>query len=164
MSSATVGTVEGSKTQGQVRKRRTIRKSQDAFRTIGEASGELELKPHVLRFWETKFTQLAPMKRADGRRYYRPSDMMLLRVLKHLLHEQCMTIKEAGEFLGTQEARVLLKGMTGPSVQDLQDALSIAFAGHALVGGSADSSPGHEVKVYVGIDRVAGQLIETEPG
>ena len=50
-------------------------KSSDAFRTIGEAASELGLKTHVLRFWETKFDDLKPMKRADGRRYYRPEDM-----------------------------------------------------------------------------------------
>ena len=57
-------------------------KSAEAFRTIGEAATELGLKTHVLRFWETKFDNLRPMKRPDGRRYYRPEDMELLRQLQ----------------------------------------------------------------------------------
>ncbi len=77
-------------------------KSPEAFRTIGEASEELGLKPHVLRFWETRFTALAPMKRPDGRRYYRPEDMALLRTLKHLLHEQGLTIRGALKVLREQ--------------------------------------------------------------
>ena len=70
-------------------------KSAEAFRTIGEAAAELGLKTHVLRFWETKFDNLRPMKRADGRRFYRPDDMELLRKLQNLLHVQGLTIRGA---------------------------------------------------------------------
>lgn len=70
-------------------------KDADAFRTIGEAANELGLKPHVLRFWETKFDNLTPLKRADGRRYYRPGDMEVLRTLQNLLHVQGLTIRGA---------------------------------------------------------------------
>src|ERR1700754_100950 len=70
-------------------------KSADAFRTIGEAAAELGLKTHVLRFWETKFDNLRPMKRPDGRRFYRPDDMELLRRLQNLLHVQGLTIRGA---------------------------------------------------------------------
>ena len=70
-------------------------KSADAFRTIGEAAAELGLKTHVLRFWETKFDNLRPMKRPDGRRFYRPDDMELLRKLQNLLHVQGLTIRGA---------------------------------------------------------------------
>src|SRR5690348_17491045 len=70
-------------------------KSADAFRTIGEAAAELGLKTHVLRFWETKFDNLKPMKRPDGRRYYRPDDMEMLRKLQNLLHVQGLTIRGA---------------------------------------------------------------------
>lgn len=68
-------------------------KSRDAFRTIGEVAEEMDLPAHVLRFWESKFTQIRPVKRAGGRRYYRPDDVALLAGIKVLLHDQGMTIK-----------------------------------------------------------------------
>jgi DNA-binding transcriptional MerR regulator len=68
-------------------------KASDAFRTISEAAEELDLQQHVLRFWETRFTQIKPLKRGGGRRYYRPDDMDFLRGLKHLLHGERYTIK-----------------------------------------------------------------------
>lgn len=68
-------------------------KSPDAFRTISEVSEWLDTPAHVLRFWESKFTQIKPVKRAGGRRYYRPEDMELLGGIKALLHDQGMTIK-----------------------------------------------------------------------
>ena len=68
-------------------------KSRDAFRTISEVAEWLDTQPHVLRFWESKFSQVRPVKRAGGRRYYRPADMMLLGGIKRLLHDDGMTIK-----------------------------------------------------------------------
>lgn len=68
-------------------------KAQDAFRTIGEVSEELDVPKHVLRFWEGRFTQLKPMKRGGGRRFYRPEDVALLRGIHHLLHKSGYTIK-----------------------------------------------------------------------
>ena len=68
-------------------------KSADAFRTISEVAGELDLPRHVLRFWETRFPQIKPLKRAGGRRYYRPRDIAILRAIKHLLYEQGYTIR-----------------------------------------------------------------------
>jgi DNA-binding transcriptional MerR regulator len=68
-------------------------KSADAFRTISEVADWLETPAHVLRFWESKFSQVKPVKRAGGRRYYRPADMLLLGGIKKLLHDDGMTIK-----------------------------------------------------------------------
>jgi DNA-binding transcriptional MerR regulator len=68
-------------------------KSRDAFRTISEVADWLDTPTHVLRFWESKFAQVKPVKRAGGRRYYRPADMELLGGIKKLLHEDGMTIK-----------------------------------------------------------------------
>lgn len=68
-------------------------KANDAFRTIGEVSDELDVPKHVLRFWEGKFPQLKPMKRGGGRRFYRPEDVTLLRGIHHLLHAAGYTIK-----------------------------------------------------------------------
>jgi len=74
-------------------------KSADAFRTISEVAEWLDTPAHVLRFWESKFTQIKPVKRAGGRRYYRPADMRLLGGIKKLLHEDGMTIKGAQKVL-----------------------------------------------------------------
>lgn len=112
-------------------------KSADAFRTIGEAAAELGLKTHVLRFWETKFGNLRPMKRPDGRRFYRPDDMELLRKLQNLLHVQGLTIRGAikvldgdtGEQPGaaagveTEGAEEMTVPAEGASVRELQEAV-----------------------------------------
>ena len=68
-------------------------KSPNAFRTISEASDEVGAPQHVLRFWETKFPFLTPLKRAGGRRFYRPQDIVVLKAVKRLLHEEGLTIK-----------------------------------------------------------------------
>ena len=68
-------------------------KSADAFRTISEVAEWLETETHVLRFWESKFSQIKPVKRAGGRRYYRPKDMLIIGGIKKLLHEDGLTIK-----------------------------------------------------------------------
>lgn len=74
-------------------------KAPDAFRTISEVSSILDTPAHVLRFWESKFSQIKPIKRAGARRYYRPEDVALLAGIKKLLHEQGMTIKGAQKLL-----------------------------------------------------------------
>jgi DNA-binding transcriptional MerR regulator len=70
-----------------------VAKGPDAFRTISEAADELHVPQHVLRFWETKFTFIKPMKRAGGRRFYRPADIAVLRGVRRLLHDEGYTIK-----------------------------------------------------------------------
>lgn len=74
-------------------------KSPDAYRTISEAGEEAGLPPHVLRFWESKFAQLKPIKRAGGRRMYRPQDILLLKGLRRLLYNEGYTIKGAQKYL-----------------------------------------------------------------
>jgi DNA-binding transcriptional MerR regulator len=70
-----------------------VAKGPEAFRTISEAADELHVPQHVLRFWETKFAFIRPMKRAGGRRFYRPSDIAVLRGVRRLLHDEGYTIK-----------------------------------------------------------------------
>ncbi|MEM6383756.1 MAG: MerR family transcriptional regulator [Pseudomonadota bacterium] len=77
-------------------------KSPDAFRTISEAADVLDLPQHVLRFWETRFSQIKPMKRSGGRRYYRPTDIAMLRGIRHLLYEEGYTIKGVQRILREQ--------------------------------------------------------------
>ncbi len=74
-------------------------KAREAFRTISEVADWLNTQPHVLRFWESKFSQVKPVKRAGGRRYYRPSDMALLGGIKKLLHDDGLTIKGVQKIL-----------------------------------------------------------------
>jgi DNA-binding transcriptional MerR regulator len=82
-------------------------KSPDAFRTISEAAEDLDLPQHVLRFWETRFPQIKPLKRGGGRRYYRPDDVELLRVIKQLLYGEGYTIKGVQKLFKEQGARAV---------------------------------------------------------
>lgn len=79
-----------------------MNKSPDAFRTITEVAEWLDTPAHVLRFWESRFSQIKPVKRAGGRRYYRPTDMLLLGGIKKLLHDDCTTIKAVQSLLREQ--------------------------------------------------------------
>jgi len=80
-------------------------KSSAAFRTISEVAEELDVAQHVLRFWESKFPQVRPLKRGGGRRYYRPEDIELLRDIRTLLYEEGYTIKGAQKLLRQRRAR-----------------------------------------------------------
>jgi DNA-binding transcriptional MerR regulator len=88
-------------------------KSPDAFRTISEVADWLGIQAHVLRFWESKFTQVKPIKRAGGRRYYRPADMLLLGGIKKLLHDDGLTIKGVQKLL-REEGMSHVAGMSTP--------------------------------------------------
>ncbi len=101
-------------------------KSPEAFRTISEVSTDLSLPQHVLRFWETRFAQIKPMKRGGGRRLYRPDHVALLRGIKALLYDDGMTIKGVQKVLrekrtktviarGTANAELTLKSATPPA-------------------------------------------------
>ncbi len=99
-----VASAEGG-TNGTARQRAGARppKSAAAFRTISEVAGELDVAQHVLRFWESKFPQVRPLKRGGGRRYYRPEDIDLLRQIRSLLYEEGYTIKGAQKLLKGQK-------------------------------------------------------------
>ncbi len=83
-------------------------KSPEAFRTISEVSKDLSLPQHVLRFWETKFVQIKPIKRGGGRRYYRPEDVRLLRGIKSLLYNDGYTIRGVQKVIKENGTRQLL--------------------------------------------------------
>ncbi len=130
---------------------RKIEKSADAYRSIGEAADELGLQPHVLRYWETKFTKFVkPLKRRDGRRMFRPEDMDSLRAIQMLVHDMGMTLKGADKLLTDQgvdavtagEALIVgsvesvdTKPMPSPARQ-LQESVRSAFG--------AENAPAHE--------------------
>jgi DNA-binding transcriptional MerR regulator len=83
-------------------------KSPEAFRTISEVADEMDLPQHVLRFWETRFPQIRPLKRGGGRRYYRPADIELLRAIKDLLYGEGYTIRGVQKLLREQGASGLV--------------------------------------------------------
>ncbi|MDP5216037.1 MerR family transcriptional regulator [Ruegeria sp. 2205SS24-7] len=100
-------------------------KSRDAFRTISEVADWLGVQAHVLRFWESKFTHVKPVKRAGGRRYYRPADMLLLGGIKRLLHDDGMTIKGLQKLL-REEGVAHVQGFSQSLEQRAPDDLSEA--------------------------------------
>ncbi len=97
-------------------------KSPDAFRTISEVAESLDTPAHVLRFWESRFPQIRPVKRAGGRRYYRPSDVALLTGIKRLLHDEGLTIRGVQKILRDQGVRHVA-GLSDDSVS-LDEVLS----------------------------------------
>lgn len=88
-------------------------KAPDAFRTISEVAAELDLPQHVLRFWETRFSQIKPLKRGGGRRYYRPQDVDLLRGIRHLLYGEGYTIRGVQRLLREQGLRFVIAASHG---------------------------------------------------
>ena len=91
-----------------------VNKSKAAFRTIAEVAEELGVGTHVMRFWETKFSQLKPMKRNGGRRYYRPDDVELLKCIKNLLYVKRLTIEGAQKEIRSTGVKALI----GETIQD----------------------------------------------
>ena len=116
-------------------------KSADAFRTISEVADWLDTETHVLRFWESKFSQIKPVKRAGGRRYYRPKDMLIIGGIKKLLHEDGLTIKstqriikdkglnyvsnlskplETGEIIIEEKSQIKAKAILEPEIKSIE--------------------------------------------
>lgn len=100
-------------------------KSPDAFRTISEVADDLDLPQHVLRFWETRFPQIKPLKRGGGRRYYRPDDVDLLKGIRHLLYDHGYTIKGVQKLLKTNGNKFVAAIANG----DLATVEALAAAG-----------------------------------
>jgi DNA-binding transcriptional MerR regulator len=94
---------------------KAVDKSPDAFRTISEAAAGMDLPQHVLRFWETRFPQIKPLKRGGGRRYYRPDDIELLCAIKRLLYDEGYTIKGVQKMLKEHGAQALTRPAASPA-------------------------------------------------
>ena len=90
-----------------------IDKASGAFKTISEVSAELDVPPHVLRFWETKFSNLRPLKRSGSRRYYRPNDVAALIKIRNLLYRDGYTIRGAQRLLKTKHVTVDAEDQSG---------------------------------------------------
>ena len=103
-------------------------KGPEAFRTISEAADELHVPQHVLRFWETKFSFIKPMKRAGGRRFYRPSDIAVLRGVRRLLHDEGLTIKGVQKLHREQGIKRLVAAGEGTAPAPVRAAAPAAAA------------------------------------
>jgi len=90
-------------------------KSPDAYRTIGEVSEQLGVAQHVLRFWESRFSQIRPVKRAGNRRYYRPEDIALIRRIRELLHDEGYSIRGVQKLLKASGVKGVLDGIDAPA-------------------------------------------------
>ena len=139
-----------------------MEKSPDAFRTISEVADDLDIPQHVLRFWETRFAQIKPMKRSGGRRYYRPDDVDLLRGIRRLLYGEGYPIR------GVQR---ILKEHGISSVQRLADSSAIASfgaieeaIGQSILERDDDAAPGVDVDDddYEGTDGIDFRLLESD--
>ncbi len=123
-----------------------MNKSPDAFRTISEVADLLETPAHVLRFWESRFPQIRPVKRAGGRRYYRPADVALLTGIKRLLHDEGMTIRGVQKILREQGVRHVAGTMDDSSEAEDDAALEAALSGLGTGAAAPDTLPPAEAE------------------
>lgn len=152
-------------------------KAPEAFRTISEVAVELDVPKHVLRFWEGKFSQVRPLKRGGGRRYYRPEDVELLRGIRYLLYEDKYTIKGVQRILREQGVGHVMdcwqdtaSGSEHASVKDIPDVA--ADVAQSATEDISDDSDGHALSAkQVGqleglLDELAEckKLLEAEKG
>jgi DNA-binding transcriptional MerR regulator len=134
-------------------------KSAAAFRTISEVASDLDVAQHVLRFWESKFPQVRPMKRGGGRRYYRPEDVELLRQIRSLLYDEGYTIKGAQKYLrenGVASVGALGVGEAEPQTPEPAAPTPVAGEAAPVSQGAAPANPGSDATVL--IERALGRL------
>ncbi|MDE2335389.1 MAG: MerR family transcriptional regulator [Rhodospirillales bacterium] len=148
--------------------RARAKKAPSAFRTISEVADDLHIPQHVLRFWETKFTQVKPLKRGGGRRYYRPEDIDLLRRISDLLYTQGYTIKGVQRLLREGGGR-LADNIPPPSAAEQAAAAAergeahepeLPMPGLAPAAPSASTKPGVKPRADVESERLRGLLAD----
>ncbi len=115
---------------------RRVEKSAQAFRTISEVAIELDVPQHVLRFWESKFSQVRPLKRGGGRRYYRPEDVDLLRRIRTLLYEDGYTIKGVQRLLKEGRGRLPQQRLDIAAESALESLRIVSARAEAMAAGS----------------------------
>jgi DNA-binding transcriptional MerR regulator len=115
--------------------RRIVEKSAQAFRTISEVATELDVPQHVLRFWESKFSQVRPLKRGGGRRYYRPEDIDLLRRIRSLLYEDGYTIKGVQRLLKEGRGRLPQQRLDNAAESALESLRIVSARAEAMAAG-----------------------------
>jgi DNA-binding transcriptional MerR regulator len=120
---------------------RRVEKSAQAFRTISEVATELDVPQHVLRFWESKFTQVRPLKRGGGRRYYRPEDIDLLRRIRSLLYDDGYTIKGVQRLLKEGRGRLPAQRIDMAAESALESLRIVSARAEAMTSGNRQPLP-----------------------
>ena len=120
---------------------RRVEKSAQAFRTISEVAAELDVPQHVLRFWESKFSQVRPLKRGGGSRYYRPEDIDLLRRIRTLLYDDGYTIKGVQRLLKESRGRLPQQQRFDLAAESALESLRIVSARAEAMTGGAPRQP-----------------------
>ena len=139
-------------------------KSEKAFRNISEVSDWLETPTHVLRFWESKFSQIKPTKRAGGRRYYRPKDMLLIGGLKQLLHIQGHTIKGAKQVLREKGLNYVV-GLSKPIIsEEYVEAVNVEKANEEVTKTNAKSHNEKQTSLKTQKNNSSNQKVPYQPG
>jgi len=132
-------------------------KSAAAFRTISEVADDLEVPPHVLRFWETKFSQVRPLKRGGGRRYYRPEDVALLRRIRELLYSDGYTIKGVQRLLRDGSGKPQAKD--GAEVMEDHQAVEAREASNDSAEDAAGTGAGLDARTRAEITKALDELV-----
>ncbi len=135
-------------------------KGPDAFRTISEVAADLDLPQHVLRFWETRFAQIKPLKRGGGRRYYRPDDIDLLRGIRHLLYGEGYTIKGVQRILREQGQRFVIGAGRG----EIDGLVMAAQRSASMAAGDDDAGQDEAASLDAMDDLVEADLGEDSEG
>ncbi len=139
-------------------------KSASAFRTISEVSDELDVPQHVLRFWETKFSQVKPLKRGGGRRYYRPEDLALLRRIRDLLYTEGYTIRGVQRLLRQSGVKAVLKA--ADEAQDVAaepEETPVQQATVSQGGAVVTAEPAPDPATPASAPSVAAEAVSAEP-
>ena len=144
-------------------------KAPEAFRTISEVAGDLDVPQHVLRFWETRFSQIRPMKRAGGRRFYRPADIDLLKGIRHLLYGGGYTIRGVQRILKEEGVAHLVAVGRGevqaarPAMAEPDEPITVAVAPRIGKGGQTEMQlePRLETRIEA---RAAAARAAVKPG
>jgi len=142
-------------------------KAPDAFRTISEVAQDLDIPQHVLRFWETRFSQIKPMKRSGGRRYYRPDDVDLLKGIRRLLYGEGYTIRGVQRILkehGIKSVQSLADGSAAVSFGAIEEAIGQSLMEDDLAEPGAAAPEPEEEEEYEGSDEegIDFRFVETE--
>ena len=139
-------------------------KSEKAFRNISEVSDWLETPTHVLRFWESKFSQIKPTKRAGGRRYYRPKDMLLIGGIKQLLHIEGHTIKGAKQVLREKGLNYVV-GLSKPIIsEEYMEAVNVEKANEEVTKTNAKSHNENQTSLKTQKNNSSNQKLPDQPG
>ena len=139
-------------------------KSERAFRNISEVSDWLETPTHVLRFWESKFSQIKPTKRAGGRRYYRPKDMLLIGGIKQLLHIEGHTIKGAKQVLREKGLNYVV-GLSKPIIsEEYVEAVNVEKANEEVTKTNIKSHNEKQTSLKTQKNNSSNQKVPNQPG